>query len=86
MFSKDLGEVNGLVIDSCRSIHTFFMNYEIDVVFLSKSNEAVKVIRKIRPWRMTGFYFKAAKVLEVKGGSLPSEISEGDRLELICTS
>ncbi len=86
MLSRDLGDADGLLIDPCNSIHTFFMNYDLDIVFLSAKNEVVKVIRKMKPWRVTKIYFKSAKVLEIMGGTLPHDIKVGDRLELLCTN
>lgn len=82
MFSKDLGKKDALLIESCNSIHTFFMNYPIDVVFLSKENEVVKIFRNLRPWRMTLMYFKASKVLEFMGGTLSENVKVGDKLEI----
>ena len=45
----------------------------------------VKILRDVKPWRITGFYIKAVKVLEVKSGSLPACINEGDEVEIVCT-
>ena len=85
MFDNDLGqEFDGMLIKHCNSIHTFFMNYKIDVLFLSNNLRVVKVIRDIKPWRVTKIYFKASQVLELRGGSLPSSIVEGDLLEEVC--
>ena len=37
MFDRSLGrEYDGMLIKHCNSIHTFFMNYKIDVLFLGK--------------------------------------------------
>ncbi len=82
MFSQDLGEKDALLIESCNSIHTFFMNYPIDVVFLSNENKIVKIFRNLKPWRMTLMYFKASSVLEFMGGTLDHSIEVGDKLEL----
>jgi len=82
MFSKDLGERDGLLITPCNSMHTFFMRYELDIVFLSRNNKVIKVIRNMKPWRMTWVYFKANKVLEMKGGTLSREIKAGDEFRI----
>jgi len=82
MFTKNLGERDGLLITPCNSIHTFFMRYDLDIVFLSRNNKVVKVIRNMKPWRMTWIYFKATKVLEMMGGTLPAEINAGDELDI----
>ena len=85
MFDRSLGaEFDGMLIKPCNSIHTFFMNYSIDVVFLNKDYRVIKIMRNLRPWRMTGIYFKASQVLEIKSGFLPKEISEDDQLDEIC--
>jgi uncharacterized membrane protein (UPF0127 family) len=86
MFSKDLGDRDGLLIEPCNSIHTFFMNYKIDVVFLNRDNKVVKVFKNLKPWRMTRMYFSASKVLEMMGGSLMTELNPGDQLEIECIS
>ncbi len=87
MFDRSLGEdFDGMLIKQCNSIHTFFMNYNIDVLFLNKNLKVIKIIRGIKPWRMTKVYFSANQVLELKGGSLSSNIVEGDLLEEICIS
>lgn len=87
MFSKSLGEdKDGVFFDNCRSIQTTFMRYPIDVIFLNKENEVVKIIKEMKPWRMTPPYFKASKCLELMGGSLPKELVPGDKLEVRCIS
>jgi uncharacterized membrane protein (UPF0127 family) len=68
------------LITSCNSIHTFFMLMPIDVLFLNNEDKVVKIIRNLRPWRMTGIYFKATKVLEMKVGTIPQDLVVGERL------
>ncbi len=82
MFKPRLEGADGLLINPCNSIHTFFMRYNLDIVFMSKDNKVVKIIRDIKPWRMTWIYFKARKTLELPAGKLPSDIREGDVLEV----
>lgn len=82
MFRKAPRNSDGLLLHPCNSIHTFFMRYSLDIVFLSKKNEVVKVIRNLKPWRMTFIYFKANKTLELPAGKLPLGIKEGDFLEV----
>jgi uncharacterized membrane protein (UPF0127 family) len=82
MFRKQLTGSDGLLIDPCRSIHTFFMRYSLDIVFINKKNKVIKIIRDIKPWRMTWIYFRANKTLELPAGKLPSDLKEGDILEV----
>lgn len=86
MFSDNLGERDALIIEPCNSIHTFFMNYPIDVIFLSSEDKVVKVFKKLKPWRMTRMYFSASKVVELMGGALKDELQPGEKLEIKCIS
>lgn len=73
----------GLIIEPCNSIHTFFMRFSIDVAFLSTDGKIVRQISALPPWRLTWMYFRARKVLELSAGVLAaSGTQQGDRLEL----
>ncbi len=74
---------DGLLIDPCNSIHTFFMKFPLDIVFMGRNGEVIKIIRNIVPWRMTCIYFKAVKTLELPAGKLPLDLLEGDCLEVV---
>jgi uncharacterized membrane protein (UPF0127 family) len=82
MFKEKLVGADGLMLDPCRSIHTFFMRYNIDVVFMSRKNAVIKIIRDLKPWRMTWIYWRATKTLEMPAGQLPQDIKVGDVLEV----
>ena len=73
---------DGLLLNPCCSIHTFFMKFAIDAVFLDKKGKVVKILRNLKPWRMSWFYPAAKQVLELKAGALPTTIKEGDELIL----
>lgn len=82
MFRKNLLGAEGLLLNPCNSIHTFFMRYNLDIVFISSENRVVKIIRGIKPWRMTWIYLRAKKTLELPAGKLPKDLEEGDFLEV----
>jgi len=84
MFKEKMDGFDGLLIKQCRSIHTFFMRYPLDIVFMNNEMKIKKIIRNIKPWRMTLIYFTSTQVLELEGGTLHQEIREGDKLEVIC--
>jgi uncharacterized membrane protein (UPF0127 family) len=75
-YSKD-----GLLIKNSKSIHSCFMFFPIDVVFVDKRNITIKIIKNFKPWRMTSVYFKAESVLEFKTEILPDSLSIGDKWE-----
>lgn len=81
MFRKSLGEGEGLLLKKCGSIHTNFMRFPIDVIYLSEDN-AVLYAETVIPWRL-GKHVKGAKhTLELPTGYL-GRFETGEVLELI---
>ena len=65
--TKSLGPDEGMLILKCNAIHTFFMSFPIDAVFLDRHDRIVRRVNGIPPWRPLVFGgFKAVKVLEVR--------------------
>ena len=80
---KALNEGEALVIKPCNSIHTFFMRFPIDVLFVDKNNKVIKAISSIKPFRITGIYFGAAFVVELSAGTIKrTRTVESDLLSL----
>ena len=71
----------GLWIVPCPMIHTFFMRFAIDVLFLDKNGKVVRVMEDFKPWRLSPWVLRARSVLELPGGSLKGSVSLGDELE-----
>lgn len=61
----DSGE--GLLLAPAGSVHTHFMRFQIDVVFLDGDSRVVGVRDSMRPWRMT-LRRGAKAVLELRAG------------------
>ena len=78
---KGLSERESLLIEPCNSIHTFFMKFNIDVLFLDKNFTVVKVFRNMPPWRITRPYLSVKRVVEANANTF-SQINTGDKLEL----
>lgn len=55
--SLPLGE--GLWIKRCNSIHTLFMRFAIDAVFVDDNLKVVSIYRNLKPWRITRLHFRA---------------------------
>lgn len=70
----------GLIIEPCSSIHTWFMRFPIDVVFLDPADVVVAVYASLQPWRMTRWVRGARRVLELDAGGA-GETAVGHRLE-----
>jgi uncharacterized protein len=66
----------------CPTIHTFFMKFPIDVLFLDGGLRVRRVIEDMKPWRLSPWVLQAHSVLELKGGTLRGSVSAGDQLEM----
>lgn len=68
--SKGLADGEALWIAPCNSIHTWFMRFTIDALFLDREDRVVKVVERMRPWKMTWIAPKAKGVLELPEGTI----------------
>jgi len=80
MGRKHLAAGAALLLEPCPQIHTCFMRFSIDVIFLDAHNRVVAVVENIKPWRMSQFYPSARRTLELPGGSLQGRVQPGDEL------
>jgi uncharacterized membrane protein (UPF0127 family) len=71
----------GLLIRPTSSIHTFFMRFAIDVVFIDRGGVVLKVVSKLRPWRLAASR-GARYALELGAGEASGRVRPGDRLQL----
>ena len=66
----------------CPMIHTFFMKFPIDVLFLTRDLSVARVVENMPPWRLSPWVWRAHSVLEFKGGALRGSVRPDDRLEM----
>lgn len=79
---RDLGAGEGLLLSPSSSVHTAFMRFAIDVVFLDRELRVLGVAADVRPWRLAGRR-RARHVLELGAGQAQSRaIRVGERLTL----
>jgi uncharacterized membrane protein (UPF0127 family) len=72
----------GILLRPAGSIHTFFMRFPIDAVFLDRERRVLRVDESVRPWRAAGAR-GAHAVLELRAGeSARRGIAAGDVLEI----
>ncbi len=70
---KSLGKGEALIIKPCNSIHTFFMSFPIDVIFVDKKDKIVKTIFGLQPFRLGPIILKSAYVIELSAGIISPE-------------
>jgi uncharacterized membrane protein (UPF0127 family) len=79
---QSLGASEGLMLSPCVAVHTAFMRFPIDVVFVDADGRAVRVVPQVRPWRMTAS-LRARSVIELPAGTAAAaDIQVGDMLYL----
>ena len=66
----------GLHILRCRSVHTFWMRFGLDLIWLDGDGKVVKVTRDVKPRRGAGC-LRARTVVEVNAGEADRFIAAG---------
>lgn len=80
---KSLSKEEGLVIKPCSSIHTFFMKFAIDVLFVNKKGQIVALYENVKPWRILPLHFTSSYVIEFPAGTiLDKNIDKGDLIRV----
>jgi len=77
---------SAMVIAPSNAIHTFWMRFAIDVLFVRRDGTVVKVCRSIPPWR-TAATLWAYAVIELPAGTLAADdASVGDVLTVVAVA
>ena len=83
MFRKKLPAATGLFLAPCSSVHMCFMRFAIDVVYLDKEYNIVKVVNYLRPWIGLSVCANAWAALEMTAGEAERcGLEVGKRLEI----
>lgn len=83
MFAAPLPCGQALLIPHCNSVHTCFMRYALDLVYLDESGRVVKLAPNMSPWRMAWGGSKACHTLEMAAGGIDHHgIKLGDAMAI----
>jgi uncharacterized membrane protein (UPF0127 family) len=81
---KKLEPSQGLWIHSCNSIHTLFMKFTIDCIFVDKNLVVRALHQKVKPWRMIIPQFGSSSVFELPEGAIEqNKLMKGDQLHVV---
>jgi hypothetical protein len=73
---------DGLLLVGEKSIHTLFMGFPIDVVYIDKSWQVIRLDPNMVPYRLGPFLPRSAFILELPVGTIAkSETQVGDQLK-----
>jgi uncharacterized membrane protein (UPF0127 family) len=72
-----------LMLIPCFMVHTAFMRFPIDVVFVDRDGCVVRTVSRLEPWRIAAAW-SAYSVVELPAGRLEScPVEIGDRLYVV---
>jgi len=69
-----------MMLAPCAAVHTAFMRFALDVVFVDRMGRVLKIVRRLEPWRLSASFGAYAAIELAAGG--PRDIVPGDRLYL----
>jgi len=74
---------SAIVIAPCGAIHTFFMRFAIDVVFVARDGRVLKTYEAV-PKRRIAFSFTAFAAIEFPAGAISGmHVTPGDIVRLV---
>lgn len=81
MGKRDMSEDEGLLLVPCNSVHCMFMRFPIDLLFLDRDFNIVKIIESFKPWKATPIFRGCHQVIELRAGVAAKKgVSEKDKL------
>ncbi|MBU1726881.1 MAG: DUF192 domain-containing protein [Candidatus Omnitrophica bacterium] len=73
-----------LVLKPASSIHTFFMRFTMDAVFVDKDDSVIALYPDMPPFRLSGLHFNAKAVIELPAGVIRATSTQiGDTIRII---
>lgn len=82
MFAAELPRRQGVWISPCKSVHSCFMRFPIDVIFVDHENTVVGLVTNLRPWNFSHIFRSAKGALEVPAGTIAASNTKiGDALK-----
>ena len=83
---SDLPLSEALLIYRCNNIHTFFMKFAIDLVFVNSKMVVTKTVKNVGPGRMVFAMLSSTHVIELREGFLENNpIQIGEQLHVDST-
>ena len=70
----------GLWIVPCEGVHTFFMKFALDLLYIDRKHVVRKTVSNVPPWRLS-MCLPAHSIVELPAGAIaPSDTRRGDQL------
>lgn len=77
---KNINPNQALIIKPCCSIHTLFMKFDIDVLFV-RNNKIIALYENVKPYRILPIHPFSQYVIELPAGKIKTcNIKKGDNV------
>jgi uncharacterized membrane protein (UPF0127 family) len=84
---RSLERGEALILKPSCSIHTLFMRFTIDVIFLDKTGKAIGLLPSFKPFRISPLFFRASCAIELPENTLQlTHTQAGDIIALLTNS
>lgn len=78
---KTLPDNEGMILINSNGIHTLFMRFPIDVLYVNEYYQIIEVYRDVKPWKLLPIRKKAKYVIEIPAGTIAnSRTKKGHRV------
>lgn len=79
---QSLPQEDAMYFASAHMVHTWFMKFSIDCVFVNKKGKIIKIYHNVKPWRFVGPVWGAPDIIEMAAGVAKlKNLNEGDVIE-----
>jgi uncharacterized membrane protein (UPF0127 family) len=83
LFTSSLPRQSGIHIQPCRSVHTYFMQYPIDIIYLDANRIVVGLEHSVAPGKRGSHVPMTYSVLEIAAGRIEElAIEKGQKLHI----
>lgn len=70
MFQKAPPQNTVFFLEPCKSIHMFFMQFDLDILVLNADYEVIALFKSLRPGQVSPYFSKARCFVEMGSGSI----------------
>lgn len=81
---KSLSVGEGVLLNPCRQVHTWFMKFPIDVIFINKQGRIIHLISGMQPGNVSPYIKRSYQVLELPDGVITTnKLTKKDELSIL---
>lgn len=80
---KELNKGEALILSPSNSIHSLFMRFTIDAIFVDKKGKVVGILPSFKPFRLSPIYFRSNSTIELPENTIQlTKTQPGDTIQI----